>query len=67
MRDNKLSQVHIALNAALMVGYEFDMDDFLAQKIQDRDMVGKKLLLHYICMITQIYLATRVKELPWID
>lgn len=50
-----------------MVGYEFDVGQFLSREIQDRAEGGEKLVLPFPCMINQICLATGVQELPVID
>lgn len=50
-----------------IVGYDFDVGKFLARELRDRLIRGKKSLLEYPFMITQMCLAVGVQELPGID
>lgn len=49
--------------AGFMVGYEFEMGEFLAREICDRAMGREKLLLEYLYLLTQICLAVEMVEL----
>lgn len=57
-----LNLVRAVLIESLMVGYKFDVSKFLAQEIQDRAVGREKLLLAYLCIITQIWLAAGMHE-----
>ncbi|KAF3648901.1 hypothetical protein FXO38_17947 [Capsicum annuum] len=65
--DNVLSLVRAAMIAGCIVGYKFDVGDFLCQELRDREVGAQKELLAYPCIIMQICLAMGVLELPRID
>lgn len=50
-----------------MVGYEFDMGEFLAREIRDQTVGEEKLLLVYLCIITLMCIVVGVQELLGID
>lgn len=62
-----LSPIWVALTTGLVVGYEFNVGEFLAWEMKDKAMGGEKLLLAYLCLITQLCLAAGVQELPDIN
>lgn len=47
-----------------MDGHKFNVDEFLAWEMSDRDVGKEKLLLEYPCLITHLYLSTGLQELP---
>ncbi|KAF3671538.1 hypothetical protein FXO38_06546 [Capsicum annuum] len=53
--------------AGFMAGYEFDIVEFLSQKLSDKVVGGQKALLVYPCMITQLCLTVKILELYEID
>ncbi|KAF3640809.1 hypothetical protein FXO37_23313 [Capsicum annuum] len=50
--DNILSPIRVAMIVRFMARYEFDVREFLAQEMGDRDVCREKLLLAYPCVIT---------------
>lgn len=50
-----------------IVGYTFDVSEFLARELRDRAVGSQKTLLANPCMFTRIYLAAGVLEIPIID
>lgn len=52
-----------ALIAGLMVGYKFNMGNFLAREMRDFTAGKEKLLLVYTYLITQLYLVVGMQEL----
>lgn len=55
-RENILSSIREALIEGLMVGYKFDMGQFISKEIQDRALGRERLVLVFPCLITQICL-----------
>lgn len=53
--------------ANFIVSYKFYIGEFLAQVLKDRAVGRQKELLAYPCMLTQIFLAVGVMELPGIE
>lgn len=65
--DDILSPVWAAMIVSFIIGYKFDVVELLSQDIRDHVVGGKKALLAYPSMITQICLVVGVLELPGID
>lgn len=61
-----LSPICAALIVGLVVEYHFDMTQFIAIDIYNRE-VGTNLILAFPCILTQIYLEIGMLELLDID
>lgn len=62
-----ISPVKVALIAGLMVGYEFDVAQFISREILEQAVGGEKVILASSCLLTKIFLKVGVPELPDID
>lgn len=65
--DNILNLVWTILLAGLMVGYEFDIVQFIFREICGRALGVDKVILAFPCLAPQICLEVRVPELSDVD